>query len=291
MQRKLMIAIVVLLFCFAGTILVLEFIQSNPTEQRETNTNSPAGSPEKKETTIRNVTNTTLTYHVKPTDSEQEPEQKILEVGAIDRYPGDTDLDVIFEKEGEKLTYTIDAGMPYSFRPDEKENLDLWDGSHGREDAVDLAPYVPTPMDVVEKMLKMANVDKDDVLYDLGCGDGRIIITAAEKFGSRGVGIDIVPERIRESREGAKKAGIEKLVQFRLQDATRVDFSEATVVTLYLLPESNELLRPQLEKQLRAGSYVVSHGYKIPGWEKKLVESATIEDKNGETHSVYSYIK
>lgn len=108
---------------------------------------------------------------------------------------------------------------------DENFELELYDGSHGRSDAPDLAPYVPTPDEVVEKMLAMAQIDKDDILYDLGCGDGRIVITAAKKYGIRGVGIDIDPLRISESNANALYAGVENLVDFRLQDVLKVDFS------------------------------------------------------------------
>src|SRR3954453_5731247 len=103
--------------------------------------------------------------------------------------------------------------------------------------------YVPTPPDVVEEMLKIADVKKGDVLYDLGSGDGRIAVTAAKKYGIRAVGIDVDPERIREATENARKAGVAGLVQFRREDLFKADIHEATVVTLYLLPELNVRLR------------------------------------------------
>ena len=106
-----------------------------------------------------------------------------------------------------------------------------------------LAPYFPTPQDVVNRMLDMAGVTKDDVVYDLGCGDGRIVITAAQRFGARGVGIDFDPRRIAEAKANARRAGVEDLVTFIEQDAMRADVSDATVVTLYLLSSSNMKLR------------------------------------------------
>ena len=154
---------------------------------------------------------------------------------------------------------------------------------------MDLAPYVTTPMDVVEKMLEMAKVDKDDVLFDLGCGDGRIVITAAKKYGTRGIGIDLEPQRIRESIANANAAGVAKLVEFRLEDATSSDFSQATVVTMYLLTESNELLRPHLERQLCFGTYVVSHNYAIERWEQKLVDHVSFTAEDGKEHSIWVY--
>jgi SAM-dependent methyltransferase len=130
-----------------------------------------------------------------------------------------------------------------------------------------LAPYVPTPADVVERMLELANVGKQDVVYDLGCGDGRIPITAAKKYGARGVGVDIDPRRIEESRANAKAAGVESLVEFRLGDVMTTDVSPATVVTLYLLTSSNVKLRPILTKQLKPGARIVSHAFSMgPDW-------------------------
>ena len=127
--------------------------------------------------------------------------------------------------------------------------------------AQSLAPYVPTPADVVDRMLVLAAVTKGDVVYDLGSGDGRIPIAAAKKYGARGVGLDIDPRRIEESQANAKAAGVEHLVTFRQQDVLTADVSEATVVTLYLLTSSNEKLRPILTKQLKPGTRIVSHAF------------------------------
>ncbi|MEB3338832.1 MAG: methyltransferase domain-containing protein [Leptolyngbyaceae bacterium] len=126
--------------------------------------------------------------------------------------------------------------------------------------------YVPTPQQVVDQMLKVANVKKDDVLYDLGSGDGRIVITAAQRFGTRGVGIDIDPQRIQEARQNAQKAGVSDLVEFRQQDLFKTDLREATVVTLYLLPELNLKLRPKLFQELKPGTRVVSHAFDMGDW-------------------------
>lgn len=132
--------------------------------------------------------------------------------------------------------------------------------------------FVPTPQDVVDDMLRIANVKKGDVLYDLGSGDGRIPITAAKRYGVRAIGIDIDPERIREANENAKKAGVTSLVQFRHEDLFKADFSEATVVTLYLLPDLNVKLRPRLLAELKPGTRIVSHQFDMGTWkaEKKL---------------------
>ncbi|HUG77123.1 MAG TPA: class I SAM-dependent methyltransferase [Burkholderiales bacterium] len=134
--------------------------------------------------------------------------------------------------------------------------------------------YVPTPHDVVDDMLRLANVRKGDVLYDLGSGDGRIAIAAAKKYGVRAVGIDIDPQRIEEATENAKRAGVSKLVEFRQQDLFEADFSEATVVTLYLLPDLNVRLRPRLWQELKPGTRIVSHQFDMGTWKpQKTLES------------------
>jgi len=125
--------------------------------------------------------------------------------------------------------------------------------------------YVPTPHEVVDDMLRLANVHKGDVLYDLGSGDGRIAIAAAKKYGIKAVGIDIDPERIREATENAKKAGVTNLVQFRQEDLFKADFRDATVVTLYLLPSLNLKLRPTLLR-MKPGTRVVSHAFSMDDW-------------------------
>lgn len=148
-----------------------------------------------------------------------------------------------------------------------------------------LAPYSPTPTDVVERMLKLAGVRSSDVVYDLGCGDGRIIITAARLFGARGVGLDIDPMLIARAQAGAKQAGVESLVTFRVQDAMTVDLSDATVVTLYLLAASNVKLRPILTKTLRPGARIVAHNYPIGDWEPDIVDNFT--DATGTTRTLF----
>ena len=133
-------------------------------------------------------------------------------------------------------------------------------------------PYVPTPYEVVAVMLRMVDVKKNDVLYDLGCGDGRIVITAAKEAGCRGVGIDIDPDRIKESREGAVAAGVEDRVRFLQQDLFTTDFKEASVMTLYLLSSVNLKLRPKLLRELRPGSRIVSHDFSMGKWEADEID-------------------
>ena len=132
--------------------------------------------------------------------------------------------------------------------------------------------FVPTPQEVVEDMLRLVDVKKGDVLYDLGSGDGRIPVTAAKKYGVRAVGIDIDPNRIKEANDNARKAGVTRLVEFRNEDLFQSNFREATVVTLYLLPDLNVKLRPRLLGELKPGTRIVSHQFDMGDWapEKKL---------------------
>jgi len=126
--------------------------------------------------------------------------------------------------------------------------------------------YVPTPEEVVEAMLKVAKVGPNDVVYDLGCGDGRIVVTAAQKFGARGVGIDIDPQRIKEDNANVQRSGVGNRVQIRQADLFETDLSEATVVTLYLLPSLNLKLQPKLLRELKPGSRIVSHAFDMGDW-------------------------
>jgi SAM-dependent methyltransferase len=136
-----------------------------------------------------------------------------------------------------------------------------------------LAPYAATPEDVVDRMLALAGTTKNDVVYDLGSGDGRIPIRAAVIYGSRGVGIEIDPARVAEARANAKAAGVDHLVEFRLQDALQADVSPATIVTLYMLASGNAKLRPILTRQLRPGARIVSHAFSMgPDWPADKVD-------------------
>ena len=134
-------------------------------------------------------------------------------------------------------------------------------------------PYVPTTEEAVRAMLKLADVKKADIIYDLGCGDGRIVIAAAKTYGARGVGIDIDPDRIQEARENAKKAGVENLVRFEENDLFQANFREATVVTLFLLPSINLKRRPKLLQNLKPGTRVVSNTFDMGTWRPEKEQS------------------
>ncbi len=138
-------------------------------------------------------------------------------------------------------------------------------------------PYVPTPQIVVEEMLKLAEVKAGDIVYDLGCGDGRIIITAAKKYGAKGIGVDLNPLRIEEANENARKAKVEDKVTFVEGDLFNFDFSKADVLTLYLLPEVNLKIKPKILAEMNPGSRVVSHAFSMGDWEPD--NQITVDEK------------
>jgi SAM-dependent methyltransferase len=151
-----------------------------------------------------------------------------------------------------------------------------------------LAPFSATPQEVVDRMLQLAEVTKKDVVYDLGSGDGRLVITAAKRYGARGVGIDIDPALVARSRANARKEGVEALVEFRQQDALTVDVSPASVVTLYLLSGANLQLRPRLQQQLEPGSRIVSHEFGMGDWVPTRTD--TITDQRGTSRLLYLWV-
>jgi precorrin-6B methylase 2 len=147
--------------------------------------------------------------------------------------------------------------------------------------------FVPTPQEVVDKMLELAEVKKTDLVYDLGCGDGIIVVTAAKKYGCKAVGFDIDPQRVKESKENVKKNGVEKLVTIKEADIFKQDLREANVITLYLLPDLNVKLIPQLEK-LKPGSRIVSHAFDMKGVKPKQV--VKVPCKDGVEREVYLWV-
>src|ERR1700719_2970505 len=154
-------------------------------------------------------------------------------------------------------------------------------------------PYVPTSEEAVKAMLKLAGVKKTDIVYDLGCGDGRIVIAAAKEYGAHGVGIDINPERIQQAEANAKKAGVEKLVRFEENDLFDADIHDATVVTLFLLESVNLRLRPKLLKDLKPSTRIVSNTFNMGDWkpdkEFTLDDDADF-DNNGVSHKFFLWI-
>ena len=156
----------------------------------------------------------------------------------------------------------------------------------------DEVPFVPTPIEVVDRMLEMAEVKKGDVIYDLGSGDGRIAIRAAKKYGARGVGIEMDSWLVAAARAKAKEEGVDELVEFRVEDAAQTDLSRATVITLYMLPWFNEMMKTKFKAQLKPGSRIVSHDYGIEGWPPDKVERFPVLEKRAEgfTHEHQLYL-
>jgi cyclopropane fatty-acyl-phospholipid synthase-like methyltransferase len=140
-------------------------------------------------------------------------------------------------------------------------------------------PFVPTPIEVVDRMLEIAEVQKDDVVYDLGSGDGRVVIRAAKKYGARGVGIEMDQSLIDKARKAAEAEGVNHLVEFRAEDALKTNLSPATVVTLYMLPWFNEAMKPNFKKYLKPGSRIVAHDFGIEGWKPDKMEKLPQPEK------------
>lgn len=145
-------------------------------------------------------------------------------------------------------------------------------------------PFVPSPMIVVERMLQLAEIKKDDLLYDLGSGDGRIVIQAAKQYGTRGIGIDMNPELVEKARTNAEKEGVSHLVEFRAADGLTVDISKATVVTLYMFKWFNNQMRPKLQR-LKPGARIVAHDFDIDEWKPTKIETV---DATSDPESYFS---
>jgi SAM-dependent methyltransferase len=152
-----------------------------------------------------------------------------------------------------------------------------------------IVPYVPTPMVIVQKMLEVAKVQPDDVVYDLGSGDGRIVIMAAQKFGAHAVGVELDSDLYLKSSERIKKLGLQDRAQIIHENMFEVNVRRATVVTLYLLTAVNERLRPMLERELRTGARIVSHDFQIPGWHP--AETVEVTSENQVVSKVYLYVR
>jgi uncharacterized protein (TIGR03000 family) len=170
--------------------------------------------------------------------------------------------------------------------PGKETTLDLNDKADPKQPDDIVIRYVPTPDKVVEAMLKLGKVGKEDVVYDLGCGDGRIVVAAVKNFGAKsGVGVDLDPQRIKESKANAKEGGVADKIDFRLGDVMKIpDLDKATVVTLYLADELNEQLRPILQKKLKPGSRIVSHRFLMGDWKPEKTEKMTVDGEEFLVH-------
>ena len=181
---------------------------------------------------------------------------------------------------------TITRVRQVAVRPGQEVQADLRAADDKQPDRI-VIRYVPTPQEVVDAMLRLADVGKNDVVYDLGCGDGRIVVTAVEKFGARhGVGVDLDPQRIRESQANARAHHVEDKVEFRQGDILDIkDLSSASVVAIYLGEELNLRLRPLLQKTLKPGARIVSHRFTMGDW--KPLKSITVTDREGERYHLH----
>lgn len=153
------------------------------------------------------------------------------------------------------------------------------------QDSIYIAPFVPTPQEVVDRMLELAQVNQGDLLYDLGSGDGRIVITAAKRYGARAVGFEIDHALVTDSQRSIKEAGVEALAEIREEDIRTLDLSAASVLTMYLYPGANLRLRAEILRQLKPGSRVVSHDFGMGDWKPDLVERMT--DSSGLVRTIY----
>jgi tRNA A58 N-methylase Trm61 len=150
-----------------------------------------------------------------------------------------------------------------------------------------LAPYVVSPQQIVDKMLEAASIKPGETVYDLGCGDGRVLITAAQRFGAKAVGVELSPSVAKTAEENVKRQNLQNEVKVIQGDLMAVNLAPADVVTIYLETSSNDLLRPNLEKSLRPGSRVISYEFPVPGWKPKHVEKISAYNR---THQIYIYV-
>jgi SAM-dependent methyltransferase len=288
--KRIIQAVIVVAFAVLAGLALFVGRPGREAENRVDLIRGPAApAPFREEATLRNVTKKPVTYTIMPGRPGTTRHMRTLAVGAVDRIASSDPVEISFDTGRRTISYLVHPGKPYSFRYDEAGIVRIYPGSHGREDAADLAPYVPTPPGVVARMIEMAAIGPKDVVYDLGCGDGRMVIAAAKARGCRGVGIELDPALLEECRAAAKREGVDHLVRFLRLDAAKAGLTEATVLLLYLLPESLEALAPAFERDLPPGARIASHDYKIPGWDARIVRTDVLPGDGGRDHRVILY--
>jgi len=230
--------------------------------------------------TLKNTLTEPVLFLYKPLHEGTIPTRSWLQPGATRGFKGNVHIEIKLLSEELSLRYWLFPGERYVVKDvglKGHKDLRIFKMVRGDPSAVDLAPHVPTPEAVIDRVLELSGVSADSVLFDLGCGDGCVLIRAAEKFGARCVGVDINPRLIRLARKSAAAVGVSSRVTFLHQDIFDTDISSATIVYLYLYPDSLKLLRPYLENNLKIGTTVVSFGYHFPGWEEKRLARIEIE--------------
>lgn len=240
-------------------------------------------------TQITNEIDRTIRFQAGLLWDQWDMEEIVLKPGEKKDFPGASAVKVRFSRGDTPLIYRLNPGPRYFFRQDRTGQPDIF-AEPPLEKTLDyFVPFVTTPPKVIDRMLEVADLSSDDVLYDLGSGDGRIVITAAKNYGCRGVGIDIDLRRIREARENAERHGVTDLVTFIEQDALKADLTKASVVTVYMSMQFNQKLRPVLESDLDSGDRVAAHNYAVPGWAYRLDRYETLKTANGTEHIIFLY--
>ncbi len=205
-----------------------------------------------------------------------------LEESISDQLDGEGQVGTAMEEEPGLESMELEEGVEVIL-PEELEEVEF-----DPETEKSLAPFVPTPQEVVKAMLEIAGVKSDDVVYDLGCGDGRILITASRDFGARSVGVELDKERCEGTAKRIKELGLSHRITVKHGDLLEEDLSPATVVFIYLMPEANEKLKGRLKKFLKPGSRVVSHDFPIEDWETSVEKRLKVEE-DGFDHTIYLY--
>jgi len=269
--------------CYLNIIPAPSF-ESNPELDEYIQESSLIGSP-----TLQNTMDRPFSFLYKPLSEDVEPKKGTLGPGVKARFSGSRHMEITLFPESAPQIYWLFPGEFYIVKDLAEDGVRIYKMVHGDSSAVNLAPHVPTPDTVIDRVLDLIDVHSKSVIYDLGCGDGCVLIRAAEKFGAKGVGVDIDANLIKKARKNASTAGVSSKLKFLHQDIFKTDLSKATLVYLYLLPDSLKLLRPYLEKNLKRETTVVCFHFSFPGWEKRLVAKHEIKEDFNIPKLIYIY--
>jgi SAM-dependent methyltransferase len=239
--------------------------------------------------TLTNTTAHRFCFLYQPINEGGSPDKGVLAAGDKVEFEGNMHIELTIDHERGGLIYWLFPGERYVVKSIGQGGFRIFKMIRDDPTALDLAPHVATPESVIDSVLELIGVRQDSLVYDLGCGNGGILIRAAQKYGARCVGIDIDAGLIRQARKNAQAAAVSSLVRFHNQDIFDTDISRATIVYLYLYPDSLRLLRPFLEKQLKRGTTVVSFDFAFPGWESKLTSRHKIPGESLISKIVHVY--